>query len=207
MKKIFLALVVTMVLSSVSANAGGKFGVTGGLGFNTAKFTELGGDTKTGWNVGITGAFDLPLGFSIQPSLVYNEKTMDIAESVSQSMGYLELPVSLQWGPDLLIFRPFVDVTPYVGYALTNDLKSDFAGLVSFNDGSWEGKNRLEYGLGVGGGLDVWKFRLVARYNWNFGPLYDVKGWDDIKDTLNLKELNAENPNFGGVTLTLSFFF
>ena len=82
MRKIFLALVATMVLSSVSANAGGKFGVTAGLGFNTSKLTEMGGDTRTGWNAGITGAFDLPLGFSIQPSLVYNAKTMDISESV-----------------------------------------------------------------------------------------------------------------------------
>lgn len=207
MKKFILALVATIVLSSVSAYAGGGFGITGGLGFNTSKFTEVGGDTRTGWNAGITGSFDLPLGFSIQPSLVYSAKTMDLAESVSQSMGYLELPVSLQWGPDLLVFRPFVDITPYVGYALTNDLKADFAGLVTFNDGSWEGKNRLEYGLGIGGGLDIWKFRLVARYNWNFGSLYDGKEWDNIKENLKLKELNAENPNFEGVTITLSYFF
>ena len=207
MKKLFLALVVTIVLSSVSAHAGVKWGVTGGLGFNTSKFTEVSGESRTGWNAGLTSSFELPLGFSIQPSLVYNEKTMDIVENVSQTMGYLELPVSLQWGPDLLIFRPFVDVTPYVGYALTNDFKADFAGLISFNDGSWEGKNRLEYGLGVGGGLDVWKFRLVARYNWNFGPLYNVQSWDDIKETLNLSGLNEENPNFGGVSVTLSFFF
>ena len=207
MKKILLALVMTIVLSSVSASAGGKWGVTGGLGFNASKFSELGGDTRTGWNLGLTGAFDLPLGFSIQPSLVYNAKAMDIAENVSQSMEYIELPVSVQWGPDLLIFRPFVDITPYVGYALANDLKADIAGLVSFTDGSWDGKNRLEYGLGIGGGLDVWKLRLVARYNWSFGPLYNVQGWNDIKESLKISGLNAENPNFGGITLTLSYFF
>ena len=207
MKKILLALVMTIVLSSVSASAGGKWGVTGGLGFNASKFSELGGDTRAGWNLGLTGAFDLPLGFSIQPSLVYNAKAMDIAENVSQSMEYIELPVSVQWGPDLLIFRPFVDITPYVGYALANDLKADIAGLVSFTDGSWDGKNRLEYGLGIGGGLDVWKLRLVARYNWSFGPLYNVQGWNDIKESLKISGLNAENPNFGGITLTLSYFF
>lgn len=207
MKKFLLALVMTIVLSSVSANAVGRWGVTAGLGFNTSKFVEVSGETRTGWNVGLTGAFDLPLGFSIQPSLIYNEKVMDITDFATQSMGYLELPVSLQWGPDLLIFRPFVDVTPYVGYALTNDFRADIAGLVSFTDGSWDGKNRLEYGLGLGGGIDVWKFRVVARYNWNFGPLYNVKGWGDIKETLKLSELNAENPNFGGVSVSLTYFF
>ena len=122
-------------------------------------------------------------------------------------MGYLEVPVSLQWGPDLLIFRPFVDVTPYVGYALSNDLKADIAGLVNITDSSWEGKQRFEYGLGIGGGIDVWKLRLIARYNWNFGSLYNVDGWDDVKESIKIDDLNAESPNFGGVTVTLSYFF
>jgi hypothetical protein len=45
----------------------------------------------------------------------------------------------------------------------------------------------------------------VARYNWNLGNLYDVKGWDEIKD--HLGNLDVENSNFGGVTLNLSYFF
>lgn len=207
MRKFILALVVTIVLSSVSANARGGWGITGGLDFNTSRFAEMGGESRTGWSLGLTGGFDLPLGFSIQPSLMYAEKNMDITGAVSQSVGYLELPVSVQWGPDLLIFRPFLDLSPYVGYALKNDFRSNVEGLVSFSDGTWDGMNRLEYGLGLGGGLDVWKLRLVARYNWNFGPLYNVKGWSDIKDALKLSELNAENPNFGGMSITLSYFF
>lgn len=207
MKKFFLALAAVIVLSSVSANAGVKLGVTGGLGFNTSEFTKMDVENRTGWNAGITFGVELPMGFSLQPSLVYHQKGANFAKGVSLDMGYLELPVSIQWGPDLLIFRPFVDATPYVGYALTNDFKADVAGLVSFNDGSWEGKQRLEYGLGIGGGIDVWKLRLIARYNWNFGNLYTGEGWDHVKDALKLDTLNAENPNFGGVTISLSYFF
>jgi hypothetical protein len=50
----------------------------------------------------------------------------------------------------------------------------------------------MEYGLGAGIGLDIWRFQLIGRYNWNFGPLYSA----------------ARNDyNFGGVTLSLSFMF
>lgn len=207
MKKFFLALALCVMFSCVSAYAGAKWGVTAGLGFNNSKFTEVDVEAKTGWNAGLTFDFDLPLGFSLQPSLVYHQKGANLVEGVSQSMGFVELPVSVQWGPDLLIFRPFLDVTPYVGYALTNDFKADLAGIVSVKDGSWEGKQRLEYGLGLGAGLDVWKFRLIARYNWNFGSLYNVDEWSDIKNSINFDDLNAESPNFGGVTVSLSYFF
>ena len=73
--------------------------------------------------------------------------------------------------------------------------------LADFKFSSWQGKERFEYGLGIGAGINVWKLQLIARYNWNFGSLYNVEGWDDIKS--ELKGLSAENENFGGVTLTL----
>ena len=207
MKRIFTVVLAALMLTGISASAQVKWGVTGGLNFNTSKFTEVDVKARTGWSAGATCLVDLPLGFSVQPSLLYHQKGANITNELSQSMGFLELPVSVQWGPDLLIFRPFLDVTPYVGYALSNDLKADIAGLVNITDSSWEGKHRFEYGLGIGGGIDVWKLRLIARYNWNFGSLYNVDGWDDIKESIKIDDLNAESPNFGGVTVTLSYFF
>ena len=62
-----------------------------------------------------------------------------------------------------------------------------------------------DFFLGIGGGIEVWRLQISARYNWDFGTLYDVAGWDDIKD--HFDELNAESSSFGGVTLNLSFFF
>ena len=64
MKKFFLALAAAIVLSSVSAHAGVKFGVTGGLGFNTAEFTKMDVESRTGWNAGVTFGVELPMGFS-----------------------------------------------------------------------------------------------------------------------------------------------
>ena len=35
-------------------------------------------------------------------------------------MNYVEVPVNIQWGPDLLIARPFVFASPFIGYNLKN---------------------------------------------------------------------------------------
>ena len=215
MKKYFIALVVALMAFAVSASAQVKFGVTAGMNFNSAKVADVKMDAKAGWNVGATLQFNLPLGFSLQPSVVYMHKaagfetpslSSDFLENLKaemvQTVGSVVVPVSVQWGPDLLVFRPFLDVTPYIGYALSNEVTTS---LADFKFSSWQGKERFEYGLGIGAGINVWKLQVIARYNWNFGSLYNVEGWDDIKS--ELKGLSAENENFGGVTLSLAFLF
>jgi hypothetical protein len=121
-------------------------------------------------------------------------------------VGYLELPVSVQWGPDLLLFRPFLDVTPFVGYAVNSTIKTEALNaleVVTKND--WDGfsMNRFSYGLGLGGGIEVWRLQFICRYNWNFGPLFDADG------ALNVQPVNElfKDKNFGGVTLSLAFMF
>lgn len=202
MKRLFATVLAALALCCISASAQAKWGVTAGLNFNTSKFSEIDVKAKTGWSAGATCLVDLPLGFSIQPSLLYHQKGANITNEIAQNMGFIELPVSVQWGPDLLVFRPFLDVTPYIGYALSNEVTTS---LADFKFSSWQGKERFEYGLGIGAGINVWKLQLIARYNWNFGSLYNVEGWDDIKS--ELKGLSAENENFGGVTLSLAFLF
>ncbi len=204
MKRILTVVLAALMLTGISASAQAKWGVTAGLNFNTSKFSEVDVKARTGWSVGGTCLVDLPLGFSVQPSLLYHQKGANITNELSQSMGFLELPVSVQWGPDLLIFRPFLDVTPYVGYALSNKFSASVAGI-DLSDEGWKGKERFEYGLGLGAGVNVWKLQFIARYNWNFGSLYHVDGWDDIKPYL--KDLNSKSENFGGVTLSLAFLF
>lgn len=202
MKKIIVVAVSLIV--AISASAQVQWGVTAGMGFNTSKFNEIDVKAKAGWNLGLTLNADLPLGFSIQPSLVYHQKGVNLTDDVSQNMGYIELPVSVQWGPDLVLFRPFLDVTPYIGYALSNKLTVDSA-LAAFDDRSWAGKQRFEYGVGIGAGVNVWKLQLIARYNWNFGHLYENATWEEIQTLA--PELNTGSRNFGGVTIQLAYFF
>lgn len=211
MKRILMAVAAILLLCAGQASAQARWGVTAGMNFNSSRFTDVAVETRTGWNAGVTCLVDLPLGFSIQPSVLYNQKNANITENIAQDMGYIEVPVSVQWGPDLLLFRPFLDVTPYVGYAVSNDMHlknlPSVGGLSldSLFDNGWKGKERLEYGLGIGGGINVWKLQVIARYNWNFGSLYNVDGWDDIK--AHFPDLKRDNEHFGGLTLSLAFLF
>lgn len=197
MKRILLVLASVLVLASFSASAKG-FGITAGMNFNSTKIKDMKMDAQAGWNVGLTYAFNLPLGFSLQPSLVYSQKSA-LVETVSdtkQTVGSINLPVSVQWGPDLLVARPFVDVTPYVGYSLFNKAKGDILDDI-------KGGNGFEYGLGVGAGLNVWKIQAIVRYNWNFGVLGSLKDFTDIQ----VGNLTPEDQTYGGISVHLAFFF
>ena len=210
-----IALCVMTFWGSHTLRAG-DFGVVAGAGFTSIKnvSTEL----ATGYHAGITYKFHLPVGFAFQPSLLYNMKTTQVDEVLAgqmkfdYKMGYLELPLSLQWGPDLLLFRPFLDVSPYIGYALNNEFtaSTDTSSKLSVDFANeWDGVNRLEYGLGLGGGLEIWKIQVTCRYNWNFGPLFDA---DDTKVTAtevisNVRGAKLNDENFGGVTLSVALLF
>lgn len=203
MKRFLLAAAALMLFFSVQASAQG-FGVTAGMNFNTAKIADVRTDAKAGWNVGVTYGLDLPLGFSVQPSLVFIQKSADYsgldAVTAVQKVSSLNLPVSVQWGPDLIVARPFLDVTPYIGYSLSNKFKGGVAGLAK---GDVSLDNAFEYGVGVGAGVNVWKLQAVVRYNWNFGTLGKLADFKEI----GLDDLKTENETFGGISVAVAFFF
>lgn len=205
MKKILVAaaMLVAGLLAADNASARG-FGVTAGLNFNTANVKEVQLDAKAGFSAGFTYLLELPLGLSVQPSLVYTQKTADFSTigniEAMQKVGSVNLPVSVQWGPDLIIARPFLDVTPYVGYSLSNKLEGGLKGVV---EGTTSLENKFEYGVGVGAGLNLWKLQAIVRYNWNFGTLGD---FSDFKN-LGVGDFKTENETFGGVTVSVAYFF
>ena len=214
MKRTLILIAAAVLAFSATVSAQVKFGVTAGMNFNSAKIADVKMDAKAGWNVGATLQFDLPLGFSIQPSVVYMHKAAgyetpnfsseiigDIKSQLQfvQTVGSVVVPISVQWGPDLLVARPFIDVTPYVGYAFANKLKTDFAGI----EETVKGGNGLDYGLGLGAGLNVWKLQAIVRYNWNFGVLGNYKDFTNI----DLGSLKTESETFGGITVSLAYFF
>lgn len=212
MKRHLILIAAALMAFSVTAAAQMNFGVTAGMNFNSAKIGDVKMDARAGWNVGATVQFDLPLGFSLQPSLVYMQKaagyeTPELSSALLenlkaqfvQTVGSLVLPVSVQWGPDLLVARPFVDVTPYIGYSLSNRLKSDVVGIKEVIKGG----NGLDYGIGLGAGVNVWKLQAIVRYNWNFGVLGSYEDFADI-DSSGVK---FDDETFGGITVNLAFFF
>ena len=104
MKKILMAaaMLVAGLITAGTASARG-FGVTGGINFNSVTVKDLQMDTKAGFNLGVTYLLDLPLGLSVQPSLLYSQNSLDYStlESIEamQKVGSVKLPVSVGTGP------------------------------------------------------------------------------------------------------------
>ena len=183
-KFVFAAALFLVSLCFADNLSAGNFGLTGGANFHTVNLKGAGGETLTQWNVGVVGKFNLPLGLQLHPALLYNVKAGSAGSApVNFSVGYLELMASAQWGLDLILLRPYLEVSPFVGYCLNGWGRVD-------PTADWRSGERLEYGLGLGGGLQIWRFQVAARYNWSF---------TDIK--------TPENVDFNGVTLSLTYFF
>ena len=195
---VLLAVLMIMGLSQVSAQT--RFGVVGGVNFSESNYRQWENDKIVQYQAGLTCLVKLPHGFAIQPSLLYQAKGLrydpaagtdvqNVAQSIDVKMGFIEVPVSIQWGIDLLVVRPYIEVVPFIGCAVAN------------NGHDWNDLNRFEGGVGVGGGIDIWKFQIAARYNWNLGNL--------TKTGSTLNETSGEfiKSNFRGVTLSLAFLF
>lgn len=205
MKRILLIAVILFAgLTAAEAKTG--FGVKAGVNLPTASIKELSEVKPASYHVGVAYNLNIPLvGVSIQPALQYSLKqsVLEIEDGVEKmeqmSMGYLEFMTSIQWGLDLIVARPFLDVSPFVGYALN--------GSGSVKELWSEGAvNKLDYGVGIGAGLDVWKLQLVCRYNWNMGNL--MKSAETVKNGNVLQKYNlVKGANFGGLTVSLAYFF
>lgn len=206
MKKL-LVVFAALLLTSAAVSAKGGFGITAGFNTNAAKLNDVSLDSRYGWNAGLTYLANLPLGFSVQPSLLYTQKRGAVAltglgvldkltsGNVYQSIGSVTVPVSVQWGPDLIVARPFLDVTPYVGYALTNKLKA----VAADQEGVTKGEKGLDYGIGLGAGINVWKLQAVVRYNWNFGTMGNLENFVGME--------TPENAVYGGISVNVAYFF
>lgn len=199
MKKSIL-LIITILLFAFQASAQFSAGVLAGAMFSTPKFADISMKNPAKVYAGLTCNVDLPSGFSIQPAVTFVSKEAYFRENLKATMQAIEIPLSFQWGPDLLIFRPFIDVTPFVGVKLKTHLDTHVADGLDVNKPLNPDGEILEYGLGLGGGIDVWKLRFTARYNWNMGPLFKSERLPEGSI------LEFAKDNYKGLTLSLSIF-
>ena len=116
-----------------------------------------------------------------------------------QTVGSVNVPVSVQWGPNLIVARPFLDITPYVGYTLSNNVKTVVGDVKSIV----KGEKSVDYGIGLGGGINVWKLQAIVRYNWSFGTMGDISGFAN----LNLEDVIKKDRVYGGISVNVAYFF
>ena len=190
MKKICLLLVSILCIGVLSAGAQSIIAKAGfnynnvSLGKNTTVSDIKSG--KSGWQFGIGYQSESSHGFSFQPEVIYKVTGYKLSDVKDMNLGYLEVPLNVQWGPDLLIARPFIFAGPYVGLKVSNQFRGSEWTDTDINQIK-DGLNKAEWGLGIGLGINVLKFQIAGKYNWNFGS---------IADTTRLPELNGSPRTF-----------
>jgi len=220
MKKL-LTLLAVLFASATMAHA--QFGIIGGINIsgtqiNTDNIWEN-AKNVTMYHVGVAYQFDLALGFTVQPTLTYDVKGANLSTvsslgdvKMDTKSGYLELGAALQWGPDLIVARPFVMVQPFIGYQVTasDSSSANALNLVTLTSADYDAainnaKNKLEYGVGIGAGVEFLKrLQLTVQYFKNMGGLYNNDGSSDAKAIWeSVKDIQSYN----GVKVTLGIFF
>lgn len=186
MKKLLTVIVVA--LASVTM-AHAQFGIVGGYTSSTTKLADAAKEVTSAslWHAGV--AYKINFGaLALQPSLTYNMKGTTI-DNVQYKSGYVEASAGLQVGLDLLVARPFLVAEPFIGYQVTGN-------EAAVKDVT----NKLEWGFGVGVGVDVIK-HIQLRVEWfkNLGALAGASGEQAVnalKDT-----------NYQGIKITAGIFF
>ena len=215
MKKL---LVIAALFATVAASAQ-QFGVKGGLTLSTMNGADAPKENKAMalYEAGILYKADLGAGFAIQPALAYQVKgaTLKQTNDVKSKTGFVELSLGAQWGPDLLAFRPYVFVEPYVGYGVTGSetlttVRPDGTPVTAdkINEALQDkAKNKLEYGVGAGLGLEVASHvQLSCQLFRNFGKLYKETELDSGDLTL-IKSSYKDLKNYQGIKITLAILF
>ena len=218
MKKLF-ALIAVAMASVMVANA--QIGIVAGIGSSTTTVNEedilsnLNGVSD--YHLGVALKLPLPLGFAIQPELTYQIKGADLGAIVNEGAetsvdefnfksGVAQLDLGIQWGLDLVAFRPFIFGKPFIGYVINEDFAKNIS--EDTEKALKEAQNKLQYGFSVGAGIDLLEhFQLSVAFFKNLGNLFNENGevnasTDDV-DTSKLTDLS----NYGGIKVTLGFFF
>jgi len=176
MKKFIISIMFMACYMSL-INAQVHFGIKGGVNFDNFNLkgakNELTISNSAGWQAGVLLQFKVPvIGIGVQPELLYTVRNAK-ANEVSNRISYLEVPLNVQWGLNLAILRPYLMAGPYFSYALNfkgNELKDRI--------------EKIDWGVGLGAGVEIRKIQFGARYQWG------------IQDVSHVRDFKIKNNSF-----------
>lgn len=213
-----VAAAVIFGMTAYTAQAQLKFGVKGSFNYTSlnvnSSFQEL-MHGHSGFNAGVALHIGLPLGLALQPEILYNQSGSEISGieipgtglvtgNSSLNVGSIDVPVGIQWGIKIGPIRPYLQAVPYLSIPVAHTLKVD-GNKVSINsDDIW---SKVNYGIGLGAGIDIWKLQISCRYKWDMGNVVNLenKSAGDIADSV--LEKVKDKSKMSGVELSVAFFF
>ena len=220
-KKLIVTLLLLAGMSlGYALSAQVRFGVVGGFTSSSAKARDIETSSVNQYHLGVGLKVPLVAGLVLQPQVVYHVKgvalgdvkgsTVDeILSATDMKVGYLEIPVQLQWGIDLLGLRPYVLAEPFLGVGIDAkaDKKHSKNNVNGFGDTNL---SRWEYGLGMGFGIDLLdRIQISLKYFWNFGNINEdgtVKSnAQDYKKAV--ADAFDDKQSFNGIMVTAGIFF
>lgn len=220
MKAKFIVASIVLSLIACSASAQLKFGVLAGFTSSDTSVKGIESIARSNFHFGGAAKLSIPIvGLAIQPEILFQMKGVGFpgaddgqgtVSDIKANIGYVEVPVQIQYGADLVLARPYVFLEPFIGYGLFVNAKQETdSGVVKFNSFEKAGLERFEYGLGLGAGLDVWRFQLSAKYFWSFNNLSagDVADFDAGSLAATIANTIKGKRSFNGISISAVYFF
>ena len=177
-----LSILFVAVLTLGYAQAQWTFGARAGLNFSKisdALLNEMSGvKMKPGFLIGIIGDRAISDNFSIQPGLLFSmqrfemnyEETIYYAKTVNSiNMNYFQIPVNAQYKVDLGGMNLLLQAGPYFSLCIGGKNKYDGSAsgrTIENGESKVEfGYGILEFGLGLGAGLQFGDFQTGIGYS------------------------------------------
>ncbi|HAQ17708.1 MAG TPA: hypothetical protein DCR40_00560 [Prolixibacteraceae bacterium] len=177
-----LIFFIVFVLFVQVANAQ-VFGIKGGINIANMTFTASGMDLSPksiiGIHVGPVAEFELQENLYFNTGLLYSIKGYKLkmeflGESIESTAKFncLEIPLNFVYKYSLNdASKLFAQAGPYLGYALSGTAKSDGESeKIDFKD---EGMRRIDFGLGIGVGLELGPIVPSISYQLGLANLSD----------------------------------
>jgi len=142
-----------------------RYGVVAGQ--NVATITGKRSDSQdvmTGLAGGLAAQVIWPKGFVFQPEVLYSQKGCMFSDNgLSYTINYVEVPIKMMYRLHISRVQPFVFAAPYGAYSFQVTQN----GNVLDDDAFYTDQiKKVDFGIGVGGGFDVWRIQIAFKYSW-----------------------------------------
>lgn len=185
-----IVLVSCLLIIAATVQAQMKFGPVAGVNFSkmTLKYGGISIDPMMMVGFHLGGLAEIPLSdnFVLQPAIMYSTKgsrySLDMGEAdYEMSMGpnFIEVPIYFAYKFELESMILFLKAGPYGAYAVGGQGKADEEDWdLEFGEGEEKDMKPLDFGLGVGGGIEFNNLIVSVQYEFgltNLAPVDDAE--------------------------------